>query len=62
MSKPVPMCPVRLGEPCSLCSPGAHGPEDCGVVWLVMNDPELREQLAQMRRESVAEHRVRVAV
>ena len=50
MSRPIPQCPVRLGEACSLCVPGAHGPEDCGVVWLVMNDPDLREQLADLRR------------
>lgn len=52
--RPIPQCPIRLGEPCSLCVPGAHGPEDCGVVWLVMNDPDLREQLADLRREALA--------
>ena len=46
------MCPIRLGEPCSLCEPGATGPEDCGLVWLVMNDPDLRARLAEMRREA----------
>lgn len=52
MGRPVPQCPIRLGEPCSLCASGATGPENCGLVWLVMNDPELREQLAELRRET----------
>jgi hypothetical protein len=45
-------CPIRLGEPCSLCSPGATGPQDCGLVYLVMQDRDLREELARMRAES----------
>ena len=48
------MCPIRIGEPCSLCEPGVTGPEDCGLEWLVMNDPELRERLAELRREAAA--------
>jgi hypothetical protein len=44
-------CPIRLGEPCSLCFPGATGPQDCGLVHLVMRDPDLREELARMRAE-----------
>ena len=43
--RPVQLCPIRLGEPCSLCVPGASGPQDCGLVYLVMSDPDLREQL-----------------
>jgi hypothetical protein len=27
------------------------GPEDCGLVWLVMQDFDLRERLAELRRE-----------
>ncbi|CAN7549360.1 hypothetical protein LJR027_003747 [Terrabacter sp. LjRoot27] len=46
-----PRCPVRLGEPCTLCFPGASGPQDCGLVYLVRTDPELREELAERRRE-----------
>lgn len=46
---PAPMCPIRLGEACSLCVPGATGPQDCGLVYLVQSDPELREQLAARR-------------
>lgn len=48
-------CPIRLGEPCSLCVPGATGPQDCGLVHLVMRDPDLREELARMRAEMRAE-------
>ena len=44
-------CPIRLGEPCSLCVPGATGPQDCGLVHLVMRDPDLREELSRMRAE-----------
>lgn len=38
-------CPIRVGDPCSLCHPGASGPETCGLVYLVMADPDLREEL-----------------
>jgi hypothetical protein len=44
-------CPIRVGEPCTLCVPGATGPRDCGLVYLVMDDAELREALADNRRE-----------
>lgn len=40
-----PRCPIRVGDPCSLCHPGAGGPETCGLVYLVMCDPDLREDL-----------------
>ena len=45
-----PMCPLRPGDRCSLCVPGATGPHDCGLVWLVMDDPEMKDQLAEYRR------------
>jgi hypothetical protein len=44
-TKPQPKCPIRPGEPCSLCVPGVAGPQDCGLVFMVMSDPDLREQL-----------------
>ena len=44
-------CPVRVGEFCTLCFPGATGPQDCGLVYLVMDDDELRGALADNRRE-----------
>jgi hypothetical protein len=40
-------CPIRIGDPCSLCHPGSSGPATCGLVYLVMSDPELREELLQ---------------
>lgn len=52
MSAPVPKCPIRPGDACSLCAPGASGPENCPTVWMVMNDPELREQLAELKRQA----------
>lgn len=36
-------CPIRPGDPCTLCVPGATGPQDCGLVYLMMNDPDLVE-------------------
>jgi hypothetical protein len=44
-SRPVPKCPLRPGDACSLCVPGVSGPHDCGLVYLVMSDPDLRERL-----------------
>jgi hypothetical protein len=51
MARPVPKCPLRPGEPCTLCVPGATGPEDCGLVYLVRSDPELAERLAELRAQ-----------
>jgi len=45
---PEPKCPIRPGDPCSLCVPGASGPQDCGLVYLVMSDPDLRERLHEL--------------
>ena len=41
------MCPVRVGEECRLCVPGATGPQDCGLAYLVLTDPSLREELVR---------------
>ncbi len=54
MARPEPKCPIRVGDPCSLCFPGASGPQDCGLVYLVQSDPELREQLAALREQLAA--------
>jgi hypothetical protein len=54
---PVPQCPIRVGEPCTLCLPGATGPQDCGLVWLVQDDPEMRADLARRRSELAAGRR-----
>ena len=45
-------CPIRKGESCTLCVPGATGPQDCGLVYLVMSDPELRDRLQQLGKRS----------
>ena len=42
-TQPEPKCPIRPGEACSLCVPGVSGPQDCGLVYLVMSDPDLRD-------------------
>lgn len=57
--RPDPQCPVRPGDPCSLCYPGADGPQNCGLVWQVMQDPDLQEIVAEKRRE-YAERRRRI--
>ena len=38
-------CPLRPGDGCRMCVPGATGPWDCGLVYLVSSDPQLRAQL-----------------
>jgi hypothetical protein len=37
--------------------PGATGPQDCGLVWLVQDDPEMRAELARRRTELAEERR-----
>jgi hypothetical protein len=54
--RPVPACPIRDGDPCSLCVPGVSGPQDCGLVYLVTSDPELRAEW-NARRRATAEGR-----
>lgn len=46
-----PACPIRIGEPCTLCFPGADGPHNCGLVYLVQSDDELRDMRNDKRRE-----------
>lgn len=48
-------CRIRLGEPCRLCMPGATGPQDCGLVYLVLTDADLCEELARMCAERADE-------
>ena len=43
------MCPLRPGDPCSLCQLYVTGPQDCGLVYLVMGDDALRSELAKSR-------------
>lgn len=47
---PDAQCPVRPGDACSLCQPGATGPQDCGLLYLVMSDPDLRDELNRVRK------------
>ncbi|MGB3953747.1 MAG: DUF6767 domain-containing protein [Brooklawnia sp.] len=49
--KTTPRCPLRPADPCSLCQPGATGPQDCGLVYLVMDDPELRDLYVADRKQ-----------
>lgn len=45
-------CPLRPADKCSLCHPGADGPHNCGLVYLMRNDDELRELYAEGRRRA----------
>jgi len=45
---PVPKCPIRPGDACTLCFPGADGPQNCGLVWLVMDDEDQRAELHEI--------------
>jgi hypothetical protein len=48
------LCPLRPGDPCTLCHPEAMaGPQDCPTVALVMDDPELRAEAARLRSEAL---------
>jgi hypothetical protein len=47
--RPEARCPIRPGEPCTLCVPGVTGPHDCGLVYLVMHDDELRDGVHEAR-------------
>jgi hypothetical protein len=40
--RPDARCPVRPGQPCTLCQLDVTGPQDCPLVYLVMTDEELR--------------------
>lgn len=51
MGRPEPKCPIRPGDACTLCFPGADGPQNCGLVWLVMDDEEQREELHELTVE-----------
>lgn len=48
--RPDAKCPLRPGEPCTLCQASVTGPQDCGLVYLVMDDPDYREALAESKR------------
>lgn len=50
-----PRCPLRPEDPCTLCQVNVTGPQDCGLVYLMMSDDELREFRTQNLRKSKAE-------
>lgn len=52
--KPQPKCPLRPGEPCTLCQLDVTGPQDCPVVFLVRDDEELQAEWAARRRAARA--------
>lgn len=43
---PEPKCPLRPNESCNLCQLDVTGPADCGLVYLVMADSQLRSERA----------------
>jgi uncharacterized protein DUF6767 len=47
-------CPIRQGDSCTLCVPGVRGPQDCGLVYLVMSDPDLRARWRDQARRTAA--------
>ncbi|HLU33006.1 MAG TPA: DUF6767 domain-containing protein [Natronosporangium sp.] len=49
--RPEAKCPIRPGEPCTLCQLDVTGPQDCGLVYLVMSDDQLRAGLRDERPE-----------
>lgn len=45
-------CPLRPGEPCTLCHPDANtGPQDCPTVAIVLDDDDLRKELGRRRSQ-----------
>lgn len=61
MSRPNVECPLRFGEPCTLCQAFVTGPEDCQTVALVMSDPDLRAEWAARRREWIKQKKAKKA-
>ncbi|MBI1350067.1 MAG: hypothetical protein GC156_02995 [Actinomycetales bacterium] len=54
--RPDAECPLRPGQPCTLCHPEAHlGPRDCPTVAIVMDDEDLRAEVARRRRDLAAQ-------
>jgi len=44
-TQPDARCPVRPGDPCTLCQLDVTGPANCPLVYLVMTDGQLRDRL-----------------
>jgi hypothetical protein len=47
--RPDARCPIRPGEPCTLCQLDVTGPQDCPLVYLVMTDPDRPASLGPSR-------------
>ena len=58
---PDAQCPLRPGDPCTLCQVNVTGPQDCGLVYLVMHDEELME-LYRAQRRTRRPHRLKTLV
>jgi hypothetical protein len=43
---------LRPGEPCTLCQLDVTGPNDCGLVYIVMTDPDLRDALHRFQAQT----------
>ncbi|WNM37989.1 DUF6767 domain-containing protein [Micromonospora halotolerans] len=56
-ARPDATCPIRPGEPCTLCQLDVTGPQDCPLVYLVMGDDELREGVHRTRLAVVGSQR-----
>lgn len=48
-------CPLRPGEPCTLCQIDVTGPHDCPLVYLVMSDQELRDGVQRRKPQAPRE-------
>lgn len=48
--RPEAKCPLRPDEICNLCQLDVTGPQDCPLVYLVMSDPEQRQEWGDRRR------------
>jgi len=48
-TRPDALCPIRPGDPCTLCQLDVTGPADCPLVYLVMTDEDLRDALQETR-------------
>ena len=48
-TRPEAKCPLRPDEFCNLCQMNVTGPHDCGLVYLVMSDPDLRNEWGERR-------------
>jgi hypothetical protein len=59
MAAPTARCPLRPGDPCTLCQLDVTGPADCPLVYLVVTDEDLRDGAAERRREHAAQRALR---